>query len=41
MMEISHYIDTLVPKVKKEDIISAITTQRGKYNEVPLVVEDD
>ncbi len=29
------------PKVKKEDVISAITSQRGKYNETPLVVEDD
>ena len=28
-------------KVKKEEIIDAITTQRGKYNENPLIVEDD
>ena len=26
---------------KKEDIILAITTQKGKYNEAPLVVEDE
>lgn len=29
------------PKEFKERIISDITTQKGKYNEMPLVVEDD
>ena len=29
------------PKEFKERIISAITTQWGKYGEAPLVVEDD
>lgn len=28
-------------KGKKENIISAITTQKGKHNEAPLVVEED
>lgn len=27
--------------VKKEEILDAITTQRGKYGENPLMVEDD
>lgn len=29
------------PKEFKERIISAITTQWGKHNEAPIVVEDD
>ena len=29
------------PKHKKEEIITAIQTKRGKYNEVPVVVEID
>lgn len=29
------------PQEVKEKIISVISTQRGKYNETPLVVEDD
>lgn len=27
--------------IKKEEIILAITTQRGKHNEAPIVVEND
>ena len=36
---ITNGLDT--PKELKEKIISVITTQRGKYNETPLVVEND
>ena len=36
---ITNGLDT--PHDLKEKIISVITTQRGKYNEIPLIVEDD
>lgn len=28
------------PEEKKDEIVKSITTQRGKYNEAPLVVEE-
>ena len=40
----SSWIDTIGlddPKDMKEEIITAIQTKRGKYNEAPVVVEID